>query len=364
MSNRRYHTNMSSIVLAQSGLYASSIILALNRGAHMDAYCAMVGVTSQEFGWYSEINDILHNLSDPIFAECIIFLQHISLDYFDCIQSKVDRINATVLERLRHQLDPFSPVFRPVVSQLSSNFVESDSNDINKRLIEFCRHLIETFLVIVIRLFTMSFSAIDNVGNGLSMIYVRHEENQFAIKVKNCAPISVGFSHCAAIVDGCCYLWGSNGINCALSSMANNDPSIESMPRCLEFIASMALEVHAVKCGKAHTLVLTNNGLYAMGSNLYGQLGIGRHHIQALQPMLVPEFDGMNVSLIEVGQYHNAVYADGVLYSWGWGIYGQLGHGNIFIEDRPKAVKFFRNKVSTIEARNAPFFSSVVDVSF
>lgn len=41
---------MSSIVLAQSGLYSSTIVLALNRGAHMDAFCALVGVTNQEFG--------------------------------------------------------------------------------------------------------------------------------------------------------------------------------------------------------------------------------------------------------------------------------------------------------------------------
>lgn len=41
---------MSSIVLAQSGLYSSTIVLALNRGAHLDAFCALVGVTNQEFG--------------------------------------------------------------------------------------------------------------------------------------------------------------------------------------------------------------------------------------------------------------------------------------------------------------------------
>lgn len=74
------------------------------------------------------------------------------------------------------------------------------------------------------------------------------------------------------------------------------------------------------------------------------QLGIGKHHVQALQPMLVQEFDNKNVTLIEAGQYHNAVYADGELYTFGWGIYGQLGHGNIFTLDRPKVVRFFSDK--------------------
>lgn len=39
---------------------------------------------------------------------------------------------------------------------------------------------------------------------------------QFAIKVENYSPMSAGFSHCACIVDGSVYMWGSNGINCAL----------------------------------------------------------------------------------------------------------------------------------------------------
>lgn len=81
-----------------------------------------------------------------------------------------------------------------------------------------------------------------------------------------------------------------------------------------------------------------------MGSNLYQQLGIGKHHVQALQPMLIKEFDGKNVTLMEAGQYHNAIYADGELYTFGWGIYGQLGHGNIFTLDTPKKVQFFSGK--------------------
>lgn len=123
---------MSSVVLAQSGLYSSTIILALNRGAHMDALCALAGTIIQDYGWYSDINEILHYLSDAMFTESIIYLQHISIDYFDAIQKKINQIDRHALERLKIQLNPFSAIFRPVVSQLSSNFIESDTNDINK----------------------------------------------------------------------------------------------------------------------------------------------------------------------------------------------------------------------------------------
>lgn len=132
VTNKRYHTNMSSVVLAQSGLYSSTIVLALNRGAHMDALCALAGAIVQDYAWYSNINEILHYLSDAMFTESIIYLQHIAIDYFDAIQKKIDKIDRYVLERLMTQLSPFSAIFRPVVSQLSSNFIESDTNDISK----------------------------------------------------------------------------------------------------------------------------------------------------------------------------------------------------------------------------------------
>ena len=43
---------MTSIVLCQSGLYNSSLVLACSRGAHLDVFCGLVGVTNQEFGNY------------------------------------------------------------------------------------------------------------------------------------------------------------------------------------------------------------------------------------------------------------------------------------------------------------------------
>lgn len=130
-------------------------------------------------------------------------------------------------------------------------------------MIEFCKNLIETFLIVILRLYTNKCTK-DEITNGLNVIYVRHEQNQFAIKIENGSNISAGFAHSAAIIDGSCYLWGSNGVNCALSAITPNttvDSSSETSPRCLEFISNMGLEVHAVKCGKAHTLILTNNGV-------------------------------------------------------------------------------------------------------
>lgn len=49
-----------------------------------------------------------------------------------------------------------------------------------------------------------------------------------------------------------------------------------------------------------------------------GQLGIGKEMLMALQPMLVKEFDGKNITVLEAGQYHNAAVVNGLLYTWGY----------------------------------------------
>lgn len=59
----------------------------------------------------------------------------------------------------------------------------------------------------------------DEITNGLNVIHVQNEQNQFAIRIDNGSNISAGFAHCAAIDEGCCYLWGSSGVNCALSAV-------------------------------------------------------------------------------------------------------------------------------------------------
>jgi alpha-tubulin suppressor-like RCC1 family protein len=92
-------------------------------------------------------------------------------------------------------------------------------------------------------------------------------------------------------------------------------------------------------------LFLTNNGLYAMGLNQLGQLGIDRNLNVALQPMLIKSLDNKIITQICAGQHHNAVVADNLLYTWGWNIYGQLGHGSGVRNVRePKIVEFFRDK--------------------
>lgn len=46
-----------------------------------------------------------------------------------------------------------------------------------QKLIKFCKHLMETFLAIVIKLYSLN-SVEDEISNAFNVIYVQHEENQ------------------------------------------------------------------------------------------------------------------------------------------------------------------------------------------
>ncbi|XP_039493587.1 uncharacterized protein LOC120453115 [Drosophila santomea] len=341
VTNSKYHTNMTSIVLCQSGLFSSAIILAKIRGVCLDTFNALISVVAQEFGWYNELNVCLYNLSENIFMETITYLPHVSMDYFAFIQEKLDHIRPCVLQRLSKQLNPFSPALRPIVSHNSDCAL---SNDNNPQLFEFCKSLIETYLAVLIHMESQRVKH-DSIVNALSNFRINYEDNQFAIESSRFKPISAGCAYCACVVDGTAYFWGSSGIPSYYSAQKSTEPPEPAHAvKSLDLLSQLNLQVHAIKCGRQHTLILTNNGLYSVGNNNLCQLGIGRHMQMALQPMLVTALDGMNITMLEAGQYHNAAVANGKLYMWGWGVYGQLGQGSCENIATPQLVSFFQFK--------------------
>lgn len=90
----------------------------------------------------------------------------------------------------------------------------------------------------------------------------------------------------------------------------------------------MEVEVLSVSCGHCHTLAVTNNGVYAWGSSQFGQLGLGKV-LQCSTPELITSLAQEVIIDAVAGQYHSvALTADGRVFTWGWGVHGQLGHGN------------------------------------
>ena len=86
--------------------------------------------------------------------------------------------------------------------------------------------------------------------------------------------------------------------------------------------------VKDVACGSDHLLLLeTGRGrLWSLGLNHRGQLGHG-DILQRLEPFLIEALDGLKITAISCGQWHNLVLSEcGDLYSWGWNAHKQLGH--------------------------------------
>ena len=85
----------------------------------------------------------------------------------------------------------------------------------------------------------------------------------------------------------------------------------------------------SVSAGDFHSLALTADGaVWSWGYGEDGQLGHGDWQDQLL-PKKVEAFAGQHVVAVSVGGTHSlALTADGAVWSWGWGTYGKLGHGD------------------------------------
>ena len=86
-------------------------------------------------------------------------------------------------------------------------------------------------------------------------------------------------------------------------------------------------KVEQAQVGQGHILVLAKSGdVYAWGQGSEGEIGTGVS-INVHVPRLVMT-SGKGVTDITVGRYHNACVTEcGLVYSWGAGEHGQLGHG-------------------------------------
>lgn len=89
---------MSSIILSQSGLYSTAVLLAMHRGSCLDVFSCLVSASDHVIDISNEITVMLYNLSSEIFMESIIYLQNYALDYFEIIRSNLEKLDVTVLE--------------------------------------------------------------------------------------------------------------------------------------------------------------------------------------------------------------------------------------------------------------------------
>ncbi|OTF70701.1 hypothetical protein BLA29_010936, partial [Euroglyphus maynei] len=103
-------------------------------------------------------------------------------------------------------------------------------------------------------------------------------------------------------------------------------------------------------------MILTDNGIYGIGSSQFGQLGLGTQVLSTRYPTLLNFGQNTNTTTndddnkiwkIVCGSYHTLLLTNnGHLYSFGWSLHGQLGHG-ISIDDQyePRLIRYFIDTV-------------------
>lgn len=129
------------------------------------------------------------------------------------------------------QLDPFDPIYRPILFKVKNQNVIKEIENVSQHLnlvftlskilkfqkfLDFCKTMIETYILVLIKLQRLQ-SHKDSFLNSLNMFRVTSEERQNYVKLVNFSPMSAGFSHSGCVVDNAVYLWGRNDVNCAMN---------------------------------------------------------------------------------------------------------------------------------------------------
>lgn len=174
--------------------------------------------------------------------------------------------------------------------------------------------------------------------------------------------MNAGFSHVALIRNNCVFTWGNAAQGCLgkhavqhresnfsvqfktlkitiiFSSGTGPTMSRYGSPQLLPTFQNVKVEVLSVSCGRCHSLAVTNNGIYSWGAGQFGQLGLEKK-LQCPNPELIVSLAQEIVVDAVAGQYHSvALTKDGRVFTWGWGVHGQLGHGNTNEKNIPTLV--------------------------
>ncbi|XP_058020279.1 RCC1-like G exchanging factor-like protein isoform X2 [Ahaetulla prasina] len=114
---------------------------------------------------------------------------------------------------------------------------------------------------------------------------------------------------------------------------------LEPSPVPLPLAKPQQSRVLQVSCGRAHSLVLTEEGVFSMGNNAYGQCG--RKVIEGeiySESQIINKLQGFEDRVVQVacGQDHSLFRTEkGDVYSCGWGADGQTGLGHYDIMSAP-----------------------------
>ncbi|KAG8450537.1 hypothetical protein GDO86_002982, partial [Hymenochirus boettgeri] len=141
---------------------------------------------------------------------------------------------------------------------------------------------------------------------------------------KPVAWISCGYYHSAFVTqDGELYTFGEpeNG-------KLGQPPDKLKNHKKPQRVSSLSGKVKMVSCGGEHTIAVSDKEVYTFGFGQFGQLGHGTFVFESQMPKVVDALKKQKIKFATCGENHTAVITDnGLLYTFGDGRHGKLGLG-------------------------------------
>lgn len=171
----------------------------------------------------------------------------------------------------------------------------------------------------------------------------RKLEQVTALAAHEIRAVSCGQDHSLALSEaGQVFSWGSN----REGQLGNDSQEVSILkPKVIKKLATM--QVVQVASGALHSLALTINGeLYSWGCNGNGQLGLGDNHRSPCRsPCRVMHLAAIPLTQVACGGYHSmALSLSGALFAWGLNSFGQLGTNDKNDRSLPTALKPLRSQ--------------------
>ncbi|CAI5772404.1 Hypothetical predicted protein [Podarcis lilfordi] len=153
-------------------------------------------------------------------------------------------------------------------------------------------------------------------------------------KIKQLAAGS--YTSAALTEDGQLFMWGDN----SEGQIGLADEANAYVPHQVD----VGKPVSWISCGYYHSALITRDGeLYTFGEPENGKLGLSKEQLKNYKvPQLVSGISG-RANKVACGGGHTVALAEGKVYTFGLGQYGQLGHGTFIFEiSEPKMVDCLR----------------------
>jgi alpha-tubulin suppressor-like RCC1 family protein len=134
--------------------------------------------------------------------------------------------------------------------------------------------------------------------------------------------LSAGFMDSFAITNDGLYAWGYN----FFGELGDGTTVDKLTPVQIAFPSRTPFTtLWSVAAGRYHTLAVTDGGLYAWGQNVNGTLGDGTRDNSSVPLAIKFPKTVSSVSAAAAGTFHSLAVTNDGLYAWGTDLAGQLG---------------------------------------